>query len=325
MTFPRRKFLHLTAGAAALPFVSRNSWGQAWPARPVHIVVGFPAGGGADITARIIGQWLSDRLRQQFIIENRPGAATNIATEAVVRSAPDGHTLLLVPATNAINATLYEKLNFDFIRDIAPVAGIMTTPLVMLVNPSFPAKTVAEFIAYAKANPSKITMASAGNGSSGHVAGELFKMTTGINILHVPYRGGVLAMADLLGGRVDVLFDPIAVATEHIKAGKLRALAVTSLTRLETFPDIPTVSDAVPGFEASAFFGLGAPRGTPAEIIGRLNKEVNAALADPNMKTRLSNLGGMTIPGSPSDFGKLIARETEKWARVIQAANIKHE
>jgi len=321
----RRQFLHVAAGAAALPAVSRFAWAQAYPARPVRIIVGLPAGGGADITARLMGQWLSERLGQQFLIENRPGAGTNVATEAVVRAAPDGYTLLLVLPPNAINATLYDKLNFDFIRDIVPVAGIMRTPLVMEVNPSFPAKTVAEFIAYTKANPGKINMASAGNGTSGHVAGELFKMMTGINMLHVPYRGGAPAITDLLGGQVQVLFDPVASSTEYIKAGKLRALAVTSTTRLEAFPDIPTVGDAVPGYEASAFFGVGAPRGTPSEIIDKLNKEINAALADPKIKARFADLGGMTLPGSPSDFGKLIAEETEKWGKVIRAANIKPE
>ena len=323
LKLPRRQFLHLAAGAAALPAVSRFAWAQAYPARPVRIIVGLPAGGGADITARLMGQWPSERLGQQFLIENRPGAGTNVAAEAVVRAAPDGYTLLLVLPPNAINATLYDKLNFDFIRDIVPVAGIMRTPLVMEVNPSFPAKTVAEFIAYTKANPGKINMASAGNGTSGHVAGELFKMMTGINMLHVPYRGGAPAITDLLGGQVQVLFDPVASSTEYIKAGKLRALAVTSTTRLEAFPDIPTVGDAVPGYEASAFFGVGAPRGTPSEIIDKLNKEINAALADPKIKARFADLGGMTLPGSPADFGKLIADETEKWGKVIRAANIK--
>ena len=323
MKLPRRNFLHLAAGAAALPAVSRIASAQTYPVRPVRIIVGLPAGGGADITARIMGQWLSERLRQQFLIENRPGAGTNVATEAVVRAAPDGYTLLLVLPPNAINAALYEKLNFDFIRDIVPVAGIMRTPLVMEVNPSFPAKTVAEFIGYANANPGKINMASAGNGTSGHVAGELFKMMTGINMLHVPYRGGAPAITDLLGGQVQVLFDAVASSTEYIKAGRLRALAVTSATRLEAFPDIPTVSDTVPGFEASAFFGVGAPRGTPTEIVDTLNKQVNAALADPKIKARLADLGGLMLSGSPADFGKLIASETEKWGKVIRAANIK--
>jgi tripartite-type tricarboxylate transporter receptor subunit TctC len=325
MTLSRRRWLHLAAGAVALPALSRFAWAQAYPTRPVRIIVGLPAGGGADITARLMGQWLSERLRQQFLIENRPGAGTNVGTEAVVRAAPDGYTLLLVLPPNAINATLYEKLNFDFIRDIVPVAGIMRTPLVMEVNPSFPAKTVAEFVAYAKANPGKINMASAGIGTSGHVAGELFKMMTGINMLHVPYRGGAPAITDLLGGQVQVLFDPVASSTENIKTGKLRALAVTSTTRLEAFPDIPTVGDAVPGYEASAFFGVGAPRGTPSEIVDTLNKQVNAALADPKMKARLADLGGLMLSGSPADFGKLIAAETEKWAKVVKFVGIKVE
>jgi tripartite-type tricarboxylate transporter receptor subunit TctC len=323
MTLSRRRWLRLAAGAVALPALSRFARAQAYPTRPVRIIVGLPAGGGADITARLMGQWLSERLRQQFLIENRPGAGTNVGTEAVVRAAPDGYTLLLVLPPNAINATLYEKLNFDFIRDIVPVAGIMRTPLVMEVNPSFPAKTVAEFVAYAKANPGKINMASAGIGTSGHVAGELFKMMTGIKMFHVPYRGGAPAITDLLGGQVQVLFDPVASSTEYIRTGKLRALAVTSTTRLEVFPDIPTVGDAVPGYEASAFFGVGAPRGTPSEIVDTLNKQVNAALADPKMKARLAELGGLMLSGPPADFGNLIAAETEKWAKVVRAANIK--
>jgi tripartite-type tricarboxylate transporter receptor subunit TctC len=325
MTLSRRRWLRLAAGAVALPALSLFARAQAYPTRPVRIIVGLPAGGGADITARLMGQWLSERLRQQFLIENRPGAGTNVGTEAVVRAAPDGYTLLLVLPPNAINATLYEKLNFDFIRDIVPVAGIMRTPLVMEVNPSFPAKTVAEFVAYAKANPGKINMASAGIGTSGHVAGELFKMMTGIKTFHVPYRGGAPAITDLLGGQVQVLFDPVASSTEHIRTGKLRALAVTSTTRLEVFPDIPTVGDAVPGYEASAFFGVGAPRGTPSEIVDTLNKQVNAALADPKMKARLAELGGLMLSGPPADFGNLIAAETEKWAKVVKFAGIKAE
>ncbi len=323
--FSRRAFLLLAAGAAALPAFAHVAVAQAYPSRPVRLVVPFAAGGGGDITARLIGQRLSERLGQQFMIENRPGAGGNIGTEAVVRAAPDGYTLLLVLPPNAINATLYEKLSFDFIRDIVPVAGIMRTPLVMEVNPSFPAKTVAEFIAYAKANPGKINRASGGNGTSGHVAGELFKMMTGINMLHVPYRGGAAAITDLLGGQVQVVFDPVASSTEYIKAGKLRALAVTSTTRLEAFPDIPTLGDAVPGYEASAFFGVGAPRGTPSEIVDTLNKQVNAALADPKIKARLVDLGGLMLSGSPADFGKLIAEETEKWAKVVKFAGIKAE
>jgi tripartite-type tricarboxylate transporter receptor subunit TctC len=304
---------------------SRVAWAQSYPAKPVRIIVGLPAGGSADITARLIGQWLSERLGQQFLIENRPGAGTNVGTEAVARAAPDGYTLLLVLTTNAINATLYEKLNFNFIRDIVPVAGIIRQPLVMLVSPTFPAKTVAEFIAHAKANPGKVNMASAGNGTSGHVTGELFKMMAAINMLHVPYRGGAPALTDLLGGQVQVLFDPVASSTDYIKAGKLRALGVTSATRLDPFPDIPTVSDTVPGFEASAFSGVGAPRNTPGNIVDKLNKEINVALTDPKIRARLAELGGTVLPGSPADFGKLIADETEKWAKVIRFAGIKAE
>jgi tripartite-type tricarboxylate transporter receptor subunit TctC len=321
----RRRFLHLVASATALSVVSRAAWAQSYPTRPVRIIVGLPAGGSADITARLIGQWLSERLGQQVLIENRPGAGTNVATETVVRAAPDGYMFLLALTPNAINATLYDKLSFNFIRDIAPVAGIIRQPLVMLVNPSFPAKTVAEFIAHAKANPGKINMASAGNGTSGHVTGELFKMMAGINMLHVPYRGGAPALTDLLGGQVQVLFDPVASSTEYIKAGKLRALGVTSTTPLDPFPDIPTVGDTVPGFEASAFSGVGAPKGTPNEIVDTLNKEVNAALADPKTKARLVDLGGMMLSGSPADFGNFIAAETEKWGKVIRAAGIKAE
>jgi tripartite-type tricarboxylate transporter receptor subunit TctC len=325
MALLRRHFLHLAAGAAALPLAARSAWAQPYPAKPVRIIVGLPAGGSADITARLIGQWLSERLGQQFLIENRPGAGTNVATEAVVRAAPDGYTLLLVLTTNAINATLYEKLNFNFIRDIVPVAGIIRQPLVMLVSPTFPARTVAEFIAHAKANPGKINMASAGNGTSGHVTGELFKMMAAINMLHVPYRGGAPALTDLLGGQVQVLFDPVASSTEYIKAGKLRALGVTSATRLDPFPDIPTVNDTVPGFEASAFSGVGAPRNTQGNIVDKLNKEISVALTDPKIRARLAELGGTVLPGSRADFGKLIADETEKWAKVIRFAGIKAE
>ena len=325
MKLSRRRFLYLAAGAAALPLAARVAWAQPYPAKPVRIIVGLPAGGSADITARLIGQWLSERLGQQFLIENRPGAGTNVGTEAVVRAAPDGYTLLLVLTTNAINATLYERLNFSFIHDIVPVAGIIRQPLVMLVSPTFPAKTVAEFIAYAKANPGKINMASAGNGTSGHVTGELFKMMAAINMLHVPYRGGAPALTDLLGGQVQVLFDPVASSTEYIKAGKLRALGVTSATRLDPFPDIPTVSDTVPGFEASAFSGVGAPTNTAGNIVDKLNKEISVALTDPKIGARLAELGGTVLLGSPTDFGKLIADETEKWAKVIRFAGIKAE
>jgi tripartite-type tricarboxylate transporter receptor subunit TctC len=319
----RRHILHLTAGAAALPAVSRVAWAQTYPTRPVRLIVGVAGGGGTDIVARLISQWLSERLGQQFIVENRPGAGSNIATEVVVRAPPDGYTLLTVGAPAAINATLYyDKLNFNFIRDIAPVAGIMRGPLVMLVNPSFPAKTVPEFIAYAKANPGKINMASGGNGTTPHVTGELFKMMTGVDMVHVPYRGAGPAITDLLGGQVQVLFDnPI----EHIRAGRLRALAVTTTTRSEALPDIPTLGEFVPGYDASGWFGIGAPKDTPVQIIDRLNREINACLADPRMKARLTDLGGIVLSGSPADFGKHIAEETEKWAKVIKFAGIKPE
>jgi tripartite-type tricarboxylate transporter receptor subunit TctC len=319
----RRHILHLTAGAAALPAVSRVAWAQTYPTRPVRLIVGVAASGGTDIVARLISQWLSERLGQQFIVENRPGAGSNIATEVVVRAPPDGYTLLTVGAPAAINATLYyDKLNFNFIRDIAPVAGIMRGPLVMLVNPSFPAKTVPEFIAYAKANPGKINMASGGNGTTPHVTGELFKMMTGVDMVHVPYRGAGPAITDLLGGQVQVLFDnPI----EHIRAGRLRALAVTTTTRSEALPDIPTLGEFVPGYDASGWFGIGAPKDTPVQIIDRLNREINACLADPRMKARLTDLGGIVLSGSPADFGKHIAEETEKWAKVIKFAGIKPE
>jgi tripartite-type tricarboxylate transporter receptor subunit TctC len=323
MKLPRRKFLHLAAGAAALPAVSHIAWAQEYPTKPVRIIVGFAPGGGADIAARVIGQWLSERLGQSFVIENRPGAGSNIATEAVVRAPSDGYTLLLVSAPAAINATLYEKLSFNFIRDIAPVASISHVPHVMVVHPSFPAKTVPEFIAYAKANAGKINMASAGNGSTPHVAGELFKMMAGVNLIHVPYRSAGPALTDLLGGQVQVMFDNMASSIEHIRAGKLRPLAVTTTMRSETLPDVPTVSEFVPGYEVSNWFGVGAPKATPAEILDRLNKEINASLADPKLRARLAELGGTPLVGSPADFGKLIAAETERWAKVIRAANIK--
>jgi len=321
----RRQFLHLAAGAAALPAMSRIAFAQAYPTRPVHFIVGLAAGGGADILARLMGQWLSARLGHQFVIENRPGAGTNVATEAVVRAPADGYTLLMVLPPNAVNATLYQKLNFNFIRDIAPVAGLIRTPLAMEVNPSFPAKTVPEFIAYAKANPDKISMASAGIGTSGHVAGELFKMMAHVDMVHVPYRGGAPAIIDLLGGQVQVLFDPVSSSIEYIRAGKLRALAVTTASRSEAFPNTPTVAEFVPGYEASAFFGVGAPKNTPADIIEKLNKEINAGLADPKLKARLADLGGIALRGSPSDFARLIAEETEKWAKVVKFSGAKAE
>jgi tripartite-type tricarboxylate transporter receptor subunit TctC len=318
MKIPRRGFLCLVANAAALPAVSRIAKAQAYPTKPVRIIVGFAPAGVADILARLIGQWLSERLGQPFVIENRPGAGGNIGTEAVVRAPPDGYTLLLVGAWNAINATLYDKLNFNFIRDIAPVAGIIRVPHVMEVNPSVPAKTVPEFIAYAKANPSKLNLASAGNGTPSHVSGELFKMMTGVTMQHVPYRSGGAALTDLLGGQVQVMFDNTASSIEHIRAGRVRALAVTTATRAEVLPDLPTVGDFVSGYEASGFGGVGAPKNTPPEIIEKLNKEINGALADPKSKARLADLGGTVLSGSPAEFGKLIADETEKWAKVVK-------
>jgi tripartite-type tricarboxylate transporter receptor subunit TctC len=319
----RRQFLHLAASAAALPVVSRVARAQAYPTRPVRIIVGFTPGSASDIIARLMGQWLSERLGRQFLVENRPGAGTNIGTEAVVRAPADGYTLLLVNSSNAINATLYDKLSFVFLRDIVPVAGILRAPLFLVVHPSFPAKTVPEFIAFAKANPGKVTMASPGNGSSPHVSGELFKMMAGIDMTHVPYRGGGQVMTDLIAGQVQVSFIGLTVAIEHIRSGKLRALAVAAATRSDVLPDIPTVSDFVPGYEASAFWGVGAPKNTPAEIVDKLNKEINAGLADPKIKARLADLGGTVLPGSPADFGKLIADDTERWAKVIKSAGIK--
>jgi tripartite-type tricarboxylate transporter receptor subunit TctC len=321
MRLPRRQFLRLAAGAAALPALSRIAAAQAYPIRPVRIVVGFPAGAGSDIVARLMGQWMSERLGHPFIIENRSGAGGNIGTEIVVRAPPDGYTLLFIGSVYAMNATLYEKLNFNFIRDIAPVASIMRAPNVMLVNPSIAAKTVPELIAYAKANPGKLNMASVGIGSGPHINGEMFKTMAGINITHVPYRGDVYS--DLIGGQVQVYFGPMAASIELIRAGKLRALAVTTATRSEVLPDIPTLGDFVPGYEASTWYGIGAPKGTPHAIIDKVNKEINGALADAKMKARLADLGGTVLAGSPADFGKLIVDETEKWANVIRAANIK--
>jgi tripartite-type tricarboxylate transporter receptor subunit TctC len=320
---PRRRFLGLAAGAAALPAVSRIAWAQTYPTRPVRLVVGYPAGGATDITARLMSQWLSERLGQSFIIENRPGANGNIAAEAVVRAPPDGYTLLLTGSNDAINTTFYDKLNFNFIRDIAPVASIVRTPLVMVVNPSFPAKTVSEFIAYSKANLSKINMASGSTGNVTHVAGELFKMMTGVNILHVPYRGGAPALADLLGGQVQVFFAGIPESIEYIRAGKLRALAVTTAARSDALRDIPTMAEFVPGYEASVWYGVGAPKSTPAEIVDKLNKEINAGLPDPKLKPRFTDLGFTVLPGSPADFGKLFSEEVEKWGKVIKFAGIK--
>jgi tripartite-type tricarboxylate transporter receptor subunit TctC len=325
MKLPRRKFLQLVAGAAALPAMSRIGWTQAYPSRPVRLVTGFAPAGGSDVVARLIGHWVSERLGQSFIIENRPGAGGNIGTESVVRAPPDGYTLLLVTFANVVNATLYKKLNFNFIHDIAPVAGLIRAPDLMAVHPSVPARTVLEFIAYAKANPGKITMASAGNGSSGHLAGELLKMMVGVNLVHAPYRGNGPALTDLLGGQVQLMFPTSPSSVEYVKSGKLRGLAVTGTSRSETLPDLPTVGEFVPGYEVSALYGIGAPKGTPAEVIETINKESNAGLANAKMKARFVDLGGTVIPGSPADFGKLIAEETEKWAKVIQAANIRVE
>jgi tripartite-type tricarboxylate transporter receptor subunit TctC len=323
MKLPRRRFLHLAAGAAALPTVSRFAWAQAYPSRPVRLVIGYPPGGSADITARLTGQWLSERLGQPVVIESRPGAATNLATEAVVRAPPDGYTLLLVAPANAINATLYDKLNFNFLRDIVPVSGIIRFPNVVVVNPSLPIKTIPELIAYAKANPGKLNMASSGNGSTIHMSGELFKMLTGINMVHVPYRGGAPALTDLIAGQVHVMFDNVPTSAEHIKAGKLRGLAVTSTARSEVLPDLPTVADFLPGYEASAWYGLGVPKNTPDEVIDKVNKGMNAVLADPKSQARFAELGASLLPGSPADFSRLVADETEKWSKVVKFSGAK--
>ncbi len=323
MTFRRREFLRLAAGAVALPALPRFAWSLTYPTRPVRIVVPLAAGGGVDIVARLMGHWLSERLGQQFIVENRPGAGTNIGTEAVVKAAPDGHTLLLVNAANAINATLYEKLGFNFIRDIAPVASIMRQPQVMLVNLSVPARTLPEFIDHANASRGKISLASAGSGTPSHLAGELFKMMTGVDMTHVPYRGVGPALTDLLGGQVQVIFTSTASAIEYVRSNRLRALAVTPVTRLDVMPDVPTVAEFVPGYEATQWYGVGAPRNTPAEIVETLNREINVGLADPKMKARLADLGGTVLAGSPADFGRLVADETEKWGKVIRTASIK--
>ena len=323
MDVPRRHVLRLAAGAVAAPTLSYPAWSQAYPSRSVRIMVGFAAGGSADIVGRLIGQWLAERTGQSFVIENRPGAGTNIATEAVVKAAPDGYTLLLITAANAINATLYGALNFNFIRDIAPVAALGHEPNAVLVNPSVPAKTVPEFIAHAKANPGKLAMASGGNGAPSHVSGEMFKMMTGVNLVHVPYRGAAPALTDLIAGQVHIYFGPLLASVDHIKTGRLRVLAVTSLQRSEILPDVPTVHESVPGYEAAQSYGVGAPKGTPAEVVDRLNKEVNAALADPKMKARFAELGATVLPGSPADYGNFIAAETAKWAKVITAANLR--
>jgi tripartite-type tricarboxylate transporter receptor subunit TctC len=325
MKLPRRNFLHLAAGAAALPVVSRIARAQAYPTRPVRIIVGFAPGGAYDIVARLMSQFLSEQLGQPFVVENRPGAAGTIGTEAVVKASPDGYTLLLVGAAAVTSALLYDKLSFNLIRDIAPVAAISREPHIMVVNPSVPAKTIREFIVYAKGNPGKISMASGGIGTAAHLSGELFKMMTGVNMLHVPYRGIAPALTDLLAGEVHVMSAPMSASIEHIRASKLRALAVTTATRSEMLPEVPTVGEFVPGYEASTWSGVGAPKATPAEIVDKLNKEINAAQADHKIKARLADLGSTALPGSPADFGRLIADETEKWGNVIRTANIKAE
>jgi tripartite-type tricarboxylate transporter receptor subunit TctC len=321
----RRQFLHLAVSAAALPAVSRIARAQTYPARPVRIIVGFPPGGSADIAARLMSQWLLERLGQPFVVENRPGAGSNIATEAVVRAPSDGYTLLLIGSPQAINATLYENLNFNFIRDIAPVASITSQPLVMVVNPSVPAKTVPEFLSYARANPGKLNMASGGNGTTQHVAGELFKMMAGVDMAHVPYRGAAPALTDLIGGQVQVMFDVMTSSIQYIRAGTLRPLAVTTATRSEVLPDVPALGDFVPGYEATGWIGVGTPNKTPTEIVDRLNKEINAGLADPKIKARLADLGSTPLVLSPATFGKLIADDVERWRKVIKAANLKPE
>jgi tripartite-type tricarboxylate transporter receptor subunit TctC len=323
MKLPRRTFLHLAAGVAALPALSRFAWAQAYPTRPVRLIAPATPASASDIVARLMGQWLSDRLSQPFIIENRPGGGNNIGTEAAVRAPADGYTLLLAGTPNAVNVTLYDKLSFNFLRDVAPVASIIRAPYVMAVNPTVPAKTIPELIAYAKANPGKFSMGSTGTGSGAHVAGELFKMITGINLVHVPYRGGGPALTDLLGGQVQVAFVSTVSSIEYIKTGRLRALAVTTATRSDELPDIPTVGEFVPGYEASAWFGVGAPKNTPSQIIDKLNEAINAGLADPKIKARLADLGGTPLVGSPADFGKLIAEETEKWAKVVKFSGAK--
>ena len=325
MKLPRRKFLHLTAGAAALPALPHVASALDYPTRPVRVIVPFTPAGDTDLVARLMGQWLSERLGQQFVIENRPGAGTNVGTEAVIRAQPDGYTLLLASPPAAINATLFENLNFNFIRDIAPVAGVIRAPFVMEINPSVPAKTVPEFIAYAKSNPGKISMASSGVGTGPHAAGELFKMMTGVNIIHVPYRGQAPALTDLLGGQVQLYFAGIPSSIQYIRSGKLRALAVTTATRSDVLLDLPTVSSLVPGYDAISWFGIGAPKNMPAEIVDKLNKEINAALGNPKIKAQLADLGGSALTLSPAEFGKLIADDTEKWGKVIRAANIKPE
>jgi tripartite-type tricarboxylate transporter receptor subunit TctC len=323
MRLPRRNFLRLIGGSAAFPAITHGEGADTYPARPVHLIVGFPPGGATDATARLVGQALAERLGQPFVIENRPGASGNIGAEAVAKAPPDGYSLLLVASAHAINMSFYEKVSFDFMRDIAPVAGLVAAPLVMVVNPAFPARTVAEFIAYARANPGKLNMASPGNGTSPHVAGEQFKMMTGIDMLHVPFRGGQLAQMELMAGRVDVLFGTMLSNIEHIRAGKLRILAVTGEARSAAMPDVPTVSESVPGYEASDWYGIGAPRRTPAEIVEKLNREVRTVLGDSRMRTRFADMGATVLATSPADFGKLIAAESVKWAKVVKFAGVK--
>jgi len=323
--FPRRAFVRVAVAAAAVPAVPRLSWAEAYPSRPARIVVGFAAGGATDIQARLMGQWLTDRTGQQFIVDNKPGASGNIGTEAVAKAAPDGYTLLQVVTPHAINAALYSNLNFDFLRDIAPVICLARLAYVVVVNPSVPAKTLPEFIAYAKANPGKINYGSAGQGTPQNISCELFKMMAGVDLIHVPYRGGAPAIVDLIGGHLQVIFAPVSEAIEHIRSGKLRPLAVTTAARLDVFPDLPTVADFVPGYEASGFGGIGVPRNTPADIIDRLNKELNAGLADSKIKTRIVELGGTVLGGSPAEFGTILSEATEKWAKVIKFAGIKAE
>jgi len=322
---PRRRFLRLAASAAALPVASRSAWAQDYPRRPVHLICGFAPAGGNDIIARLMGQWLTERLGQTFVIENRPGAGTNIAAEAVINSPPDGYTLFVTNPSSAINATLYEKLNFEFMRDMLPVAGIAQAPSVFAISASVPARTVPEFIAHAKANPGRINMGSAGIGSTGHLAGELFKMMAGVNLIHVPYRGNAPALTDLIAGQIEVLFPSLGSSIEYVKTGKLHALAVTSATRSDATPGLPTVAETLPGYQAVSFYGIGAPRNTPAEVVEVLNKAVNAVLADPKLQARLAELGYVPMPMTPAAFGKFIADETEKWGKVIRAANIKPE
>jgi tripartite-type tricarboxylate transporter receptor subunit TctC len=325
MTLPRRKFLHLAASAAAAPALPYIARAETYPSRPIHLIIGYLPGGSADMTARLFGQWLSDRLGQQVVVESRAGASTNIATEAVVRAAPDGYTLLLASPANATNAALYDKLNFEFLRDVEPIAGQIRFADVVVVNPSLPVKTIPELIAYAKANPGALNFASSGVGSTLHVAGELFKMMAGVNIVHVPYRGGAPAMLDLIAGRAQVMFDNVPTSLPYIRDGKIRPLAVTSAARVDVLPDLPLVADYVPGYEASAWYGLVGPKGTPAEVVDKLNREVNVILAEPDKKKRLAELGASLLPGTPADFAKLLADETEKWGKVIRFAGIKAE